>query len=355
MFDAPMNSTTDTYCLSCKATILDALKKIDASSVAMVVVHEEGAVKGVLTDGDLRRALIDGAPLAASINPYFTRDYISVQSDTSRADVLDLMQARYIEQIPIIGEGGSKLLGMHTMHSILGGKAKPNWAVIMAGGKGTRLRPLTEHLPKPMIKVAGRPILERLILHLVGHGVRRIFLSVNYMGHVIEDYFKDGSEFGCSIEYLREEEPLGTGGSLSLLPEMPKEPFFVMNGDLVMQTNLDGMLRFHDEGHFHLTMGVKPYRHEVPFGCVESESGKILSLVEKPSIDHLINAGVYVLSPDAIKAIPPRFFPITDLFQSAVTDGLACGSFLIEDEWTDVGQMGDLKQAQGRDSHQSEG
>jgi dTDP-glucose pyrophosphorylase len=342
-----MSPITDTYCLSCDANILEALKKIDASSVAMVVVHEQGAVKGVLNDGDLRRALIAGAPLTASIYPYFTRDYVSVQSGTSRADVLDLMQARSIEQIPIIGEGGG-LLGIHTMHSILGGKRKPNWAVIMAGGKGTRLRPLTENLPKPMIKVAGRPILERLILHLVGLGVKRIFISVNYMGHIIEDYFKDGSEYGCSIEYLREEEPLGTGGSLSLLPEVPEEPILVMNGDLVMQANLDGMLRFHGEGRFQLTMGVKPYRHEIPFGCVESESGRILSIVEKPSIDHLINAGVYVLSPDVIKTIPKRFFPITDLFKTALTDRLSCGSYLIEDEWADVGQMDDLKQAQGK-------
>jgi len=347
MPETPINPMTETYCLSCEATILEALKKIDCSSAAMVVVHEEGALKGVLTDGDLRRALIGGASLGDSINPYFTRDYVSVKADTSRADVLDLMQARSIERIPIVGEDG-QLLGMHTMHSILGGKAKPNWAVIMAGGKGTRLRPLTEYLPKPMIKVAGRPILERLILHLVGHGVKRIFLSVNYMSHVIEDYFKDGSGFGCSIEYLREEEPLGTGGSLSLLPEVPTDPVLVMNGDLVMQTNLEGMLRFHDNGQFHLTMGVKPYRHEVPFGCVESESGRIVSLVEKPSIDHLINAGVYVLSPAAIKEIPTRFFPVTELFESAVTNGRPCGSYLIEDEWTDVGQMGDLKQAQGK-------
>jgi len=347
MLDAPMNPTADNYCLSCKATIFEAFEKIDASSVAMVVVHEKGAVKGVLNDGDLRRALIKGAPLTASIEPYFTRDYVSVRPETSRADVLDLMQARSIEQIPIIGESG-KLLGMHTVHSILGGKAKPNWAVIMAGGKGTRLRPLTEHLPKPMIKVAGRPILERLILHLVGHGVKRIFLSVNYMAHVIEDYFKDGSDFGCSIEYLREEEPLGTGGSLSLLPELPDEAVFVMNGDLVTQTNLEGMLHFHGEGQFHLTMGVKAYRHEVPFGCVESESGRIVSIIEKPSIDHLINAGVYLLSPEAIRQIPQRFFAITDLFEKAIAEGLLCGSYLIEDEWTDVGQMGDLKEAQGK-------
>jgi NDP-sugar pyrophosphorylase family protein len=233
------------------------------------------------------------------------------------------------------------------IHDVIGGRKLHNVAVIMAGGKGMRLRPITEHLPKPMIRVAGRPILERLVLHLVSYGITRIYLAVNYMSHVIEDHFGDGSRFGCSIEYLREEEPLGTGGSLSLLPEIPSQPVLVMNGDLVMQANIEGLLRFHQAGGFYASMGVKPYRHEVPFGCVESESGRILTVQEKPSIDKLINAGLYVLSPEALASIPRRFFPITELFESALADEQPCGSFLIEDEWTDVGRMGDLQQAQG--------
>lgn len=339
--------------INCKilsdATFRDALGVIDAFAIgAVLVLDTDRKLLGLLTDGDIRRALLGGASLNDVVTPWISKNYVSVGRDVGRAEVLDLMQARLIDQVPVVDDAG-KVVGVHLIHDIIGGRKLDNTAVIMAGGKGRRLRPITENLPKPMIKVAGRPILERLVLHLVSCGITRIYLAVNYMSHVIEDYFGDGSRFGCSIEYLREEEPLGTGGSLSLLPEISDKPVLVMNGDLVMQANIEGLLRFHQEGEFYATMGVKPYWHEVPFGCVETESGRILKVQEKPSIDKLINAGVYVLSPKALASIPEKFFPITELFESALLDEQPCGSFLIEDEWADVGRMGDLKQAQGVD------
>jgi len=328
-------------------TIRDALEVIDAFAIgAVLVLDADAKLLGLLTDGDIRRALLGGASINDPVTPWISKNYVSVGRDVGRAEVLDLMQARLIDQVPVVDDAG-KVVGVHLIHDIIGGRKLDNVAVIMAGGKGMRLRPITEYLPKPMIKVAGRPILERLVLHLVSYGITRIYLAVNYMSHVIEDHFGDGSRFGCSIEYLREEEPLGTGGSLSLLPEISDKPVLVMNGDLVMQANLEGLLRFHNEGKFYATMGVKPYRHEVPFGCIGSESGRILTVQEKPSIVKLINAGLYVLSPEALASIPRKFFPITDLFESALVDEQPCGSFLIEDEWTDVGRMGDLQQAQG--------
>ena len=337
--------------INCKiqsnATIREALEVIDAFAIGVVLVSDaDQKMVGVLTDGDLRRALLAGASLHDVVTPWVSKDYVSVGSDVGRAEVLDLMQARLIDQVPVVDDAG-KVVGLHLIHDIIGGRKLDNVAVIMAGGKGMRLRPITEYLPKPMIKVAGRPILERLVLHLVSYGITKIYLAVNYMGHVIEDHFGDGSRFGCSIEYLREEDPLGTGGALSLLPKIPEQPVLVMNGDLVMQANVEGLLSFHQEGGYYASMGVKPYRHEVPFGCIESESGRIQAVQEKPAIDKLINAGLYVLSPEALRSIPRKFFPITELFESAISDGQPCGSFLIEDEWTDVGRMGDLQQAQG--------
>ena len=329
------------------ATIREALEVIDAFANGVVLVLDnDQKLLGLLTDGDIRRALLGGAMINGPVTPWISKDYISVGTDVGRAEVLDLMQARLIDQIPVLDDAG-KVVGLHLIHDIIGGEKYDNVAVIMAGGKGMRLRPITEHLPKPMIKVAGRPILERLVLHLVSYGITRIYLAVNYMSHVIEEYFGDGSRFGCSIEYLREEEPLGTGGSLSLLPEISNKPVLVMNGDLVLQANLSGLIRFHEEGEFYATMGVKPYRHEVQFGCVESESGRMLALQEKPSIDKLINAGRYVLSPEALASIPKGFFPITELFESALVDEQPCGTFLIEDEWADVGRIDDLNRAKG--------
>ena len=257
------------------------------------------------------------------------------------------MQARRFEQVPIVDEQG-KVIGLHLLHDILGNIARPNWAVVMAGGKGMRLRPLTEKLPKPMIRVAGRPLLERIILHLVSFGIRRIFLSVNHLAPVIEDYFEDGSKYGTKIEYLREDHPLGSGGAISLLPEIPEQPLLVMNGDLIVDTNFTDMIEFHSQNDFYATMGVYSYFHQVPFGCVEIQDNRLAGLEEKPIIEKMVNAGIYVLSPQAVSAIPKNtYFPITTLFEDAIKNNLVCGTFPVEKEWLDIGTPQQLRQARG--------
>jgi NDP-sugar pyrophosphorylase family protein len=241
-----------------------------------------------------------------------------------------------------------KVVGLHLLHDILGNIARPNWAVVMAGGKGMRLRPLTEKLPKPMIRVAGRPILERIVLHLVSYGIRRIFLSVNHLAQVIEDYFEDGSKYGAEIEYLREDGPLGSGGSISLLPEIPEQPLLVMNGDLIVDANFSNMIEFHSQNDFYATMGVYSYLHQVPFGCVEIQDNKLTDLEEKPVLEKMVNAGIYVLSSQAVSAIPKNTnFPITTLFEEALKNNLVCGTFPVEKEWLDIGSPQQLRQARG--------
>ena len=215
----------------------------------------------------------------------------------------------------------------------------------MAGGQGTRLRPYTETVPKPMLKVAGRPVLERLILHLVGFGFRRIFLSINYLGHQIEEYFQDGSGFGCQIEYLREETPLGTGGALALLPEKPSQPLVVMNGDLLTQAKLGAMLSFHHEGSQVATLGVRRYVHYVPFGCVEVAGNRVLKIEEKPPLTKLINCGIYVLDPRLLDRVPKALFSLPDLLDSCIQEGSPVAAFEIGDDWLDVGQHEQLREA----------
>ncbi|MFA7370218.1 MAG: nucleotidyltransferase family protein, partial [Kiritimatiellales bacterium] len=264
------------------------------------------------------------------------------------ADVLELMQARVIEQIPVVDAQG-ELKGIHTLHKLLGNDAKPNWAVIMAGGKGTRLGKLTADVPKPMLKVAGRPILERLILHLVSYGIQNIFIAVNHLSHIIEDYFQDGSKWGCSIKYLRENEPLGSGGALSLLPGNPKEAVLLMNGDLLLEVDLSRMLMFHETNNFYATMGVHSYSHEVPFGCIEMDHSRIVGLEEKPLLTRTINGGVYVLSPEAIQSVPKEtFFPATRLFEEALEKNLSCGAYHLDGDWIDVGEPHQLRHARGQ-------
>lgn len=335
-------------CVPLSASLLDAMRVIDQAAVGIaMVVDETGCLKGTLTDGDVRRVLLQGNPLDAPLEPHIVRDFTSVDPSEGRNEVVELMQARVLSQVPIVDKSG-KLLGLHLLREIMGVKDRPNWAVIMAGGKGTRLRPITEHLPKPMISVAGRPILERLVLHLVGFGIKRIFISVNYKSEMIMDHFGDGKDFGCKIEYLEENEPLGTGGALSLLPEIPKEPMLVMNGDIVTQMKLSGIFSFHTAGQYCATMAVNQYNHQIPYGCIEAdEQGKITNLIEKPTLTQWVNAGIYVIAPEVLAQVPKRFFPITELFEECMSQDKPVGAFVINDEWIDVGEPQELKRAQG--------
>ena len=289
-----MSQNFEDTVVSESASLRTAMEVLDRGSLEIVlVVSPDGALLGTLTDGDIRRAILSGASLEDAASGFMHRRFTAVGPSASRTEVLDLMRACTFQQIPIVDEGG-QLVGLHLLREILGASIRPNWAVVMAGGRGERLRPITDSLPKPMIKVAGRPILERIVLHLVGFGIRRIFLSVNYMGDMIEGYFKDGAELGCNIEYVKEEKPLGTGGALSLLPEKPDHPVLMLNGDLLTQFNVGNMLAFHADGGFKATVGVHEYVHTVPYGVVEREGDRITGIREKPTQTWLANAGIYV-------------------------------------------------------------
>ncbi len=336
------------YCIDPAATLLEAMSRIDETANASAVVRSGEIVKGIITDGDIRRAIIKGASLHEAIKPYYTADFISVGPEATRSDVLALMQAHFIGQIPIVDSKG-RLQGIHTLHCLLGNDIKPNAAVIMAGGKGTRLGKLTEKIPKPMLKVAGRPILEHLILHLISYGIRTVYIAVNHLSHVIEEYFEDGEKWGCSIAYLKESSPLGSGGALSLLPDSISDAVVLLNGDVMLEANIAQMLLFHEEHDYYATMGIHHYSHEVPFGCVEFDNGRITDLNEKPLITKCVNAGVYVLSPAALAEIPcDEFFPITKLFETALEKDLALGAYPLDGDWFDVGMPDQLKQVRGQ-------
>lgn len=328
------------------ARLIDVLRSLDLSGVEIALVMEgKGRLSGIMTDGDVRRALLSGATLDSRLASYVQRNFTVVPPTAGRAEVLDLMQARMLEQIPVVDNEG-ELVGLHLLHDLIGTVERSNWAVIMAGGKGTRLRPMTENVPKPMITVAGRPILERLILHLVSCGIRRVFLSINYLGHVVEGHFGDGTRFGCRIEYLREPMPLGTGGALSLLPVLPTAPLLVLNGDVMTQADFGSLLDFHAAGSFKASIGVREYTHIVPFGCVTAEGHHIVQFHEKPMLTRLVNTGIYVLAPELLERVPrDTDFPITNLFDECLRRGEALGAYPIQDEWIDVGQREQLKMA----------
>jgi dTDP-glucose pyrophosphorylase len=320
----------------------------DSGAQIVLVVDDRGHLRGTLTDGDVRRALLAGAGLDATVGAFASVDNLSVPKGSSRASVLELMTARQIRQIPELDEDGV-VVGLHLIGELLGSVVRPNSAVILAGGRGARLAPLTETIPKPMLTVAGRPILERIVLHLVGSGVRHIWLSVNYLAETIEAHFGSGHQFGCSIEYLRETKPLGTAGPLSLLrtePRQPEDPLLVMNGDLVTEANVGSMLDIHTRTSPAATIAVRRYFQQTPFGCVEVDDGQVVGFTEKPTLERLISAGIYVLDPSCIDLVGDgEALGMPDLLTRIRSQGGVVRVFELGDDWIDVGRHEELSRA----------
>ncbi len=322
-----------------QASLLEAMAVIDRAGLrTALVAGDDGRVVGLLTDGDVRRFLLAGGSLQAPALDAATRTFLSVGPDAEPHDVLRLLLDRGVTCVPALDAEG-RLVGLHTFRTALQAQETDSWAVVMVGGRGTRLGELTDAIPKPMLPVDGRPILEHVVEHLVSHGVRRIFLAVNYLATMIEDHFGDGRRFHCRIEYLREESPLGTGGPLGLLPERPSAPLIVMNGDLLTRIHIGRLLRFHARGGFAATLALREHTVEVAFGVAELDGDRVTALVEKPTLRYDINAGIYVVEPALLDRVPRgRPFPITDLWRAALDDGLPLGGYRMTERWHDIGR-----------------
>ncbi len=341
-------------CTPVTATLRDVATVIDtmASSLCMLT-DNEGRLAGLLTDGDLRRAMLQGASLDAPALPYATTSPQVVDAGSSRAHVLDILQALRIGAVPEV-DSERRVVGLHSLSDIVGGEPLPNVAVIMAGGKGTRLGDLTRSTPKPLMTVAGRTILDWIILGLVGDGIRDVYVSVNHLAGMIEEHVGDGARLGCSVRYLREDagNPLGTAGSLRLLTGQRSdltEPVVVMNGDLMVEFDARSLLEHHRVKGAAVTMGVRSYQHEVPFGVVErGPDGMVIGVTEKPTVSLEINAAVYAVDPQALDLLPegaPSTMPW--LVERCVHRGMSVAAWSITSDWIDVGTPGDLARAKG--------
>ena len=339
------------------ATIRDAMQAIQVGSAnAAVGVDEKGVLVGVVTDGDIRRALLAGSALHDPVDPLVRSDPVTASPSESRSTVLDLMQSRGISQVPVVDRAG-EVVAIHLLRELIGRFDRPNWAVVMAGGRGTRLRPLTETIPKPMVPVAGRPILERIVNHLVGYGIKDIVLSVGYLAKVIEDYFGDGTSFGCSIHYVREsaEQPLGTGGSLSLVRETlgtPSHPVLVLNGDLVTQFNVSDFLEHHLGTGSAVSVGRLSYHHQIPYGVLElDQHGDVKRVVEKPIRKETVSSGIYLIEPRVLEVVPMgEFVPMPQILESCIHRGERVSTWTIDQGWLDVGRPEELAIARGHNA-----
>jgi NDP-sugar pyrophosphorylase family protein len=256
------------------------------------------------------------------------------------------MRERVIRQIPLL-DGDGCVEDLVTWEDLLTVEDLPLQAVIMAGGMGTRLRPLTEELPKPMLPVGGRPLLERIVEQLQKAGIRRVTVTTHYKPEKIIEHFGDGRAFGVELTYVNEHQPLGTGGGLGLLP-VPQQPLLVINGDILTQVDFRAMLAFHQEHRAEMTVAVRRYDVQVPYGVVECDGPFVRQLKEKPQMGFLVNAGIYLLEPSGYDLIPNgKHFDMTDLIQWMLNNGRAVVSFLIREYWLDIGQHTDYAQAQG--------
>jgi dTDP-glucose pyrophosphorylase len=336
-----------------RATLRDALRAIDRNQGrGVLVVDRDQRLLGVVSEREALHALLDGHDFDAPAAPLVRCPPATVDPTRGRAEVLDLMRARALDQVAVVDEDGH-VLGLHCANGMVCAAERDNCVVVMAGGRGSRLGALTDEVPKPMLPVAGRPILERIVLHLVGCGIRRILLTVNYLGHVIEEHFGTGSAFGCRIDYVREDPdcPLGTGGALGLLPRLglrPDRPLVVMNGDLITDCPVGDLLDAHESHGFAATVAVSEYSHQVPFGVVRVEDGGLAGIVEKPVSSWSVNAGVYALQPELLDRVPTdRLYPITSLLDDCLRRGEPVGVWRMPGSWLDVGRPAELAQARG--------
>jgi len=330
------------------ATVQDAIRSLDETGLQIVIVVEaDGVLVGTVTDGDIRRGILRGAVLTSPLSEVLHRDSLVVPPHLGREAVMQLMQANKVRQLPVVDPGGC-VVGVHLWDELALPVERPNLMILMAGGRGIRLHPHTEQCPKPLVSVAGRPMLEHIIERAKKSGFSRFVVALHYLGDMIEEYFGDGSTWGVEISYLREQSPLGTAGALRLLDPRPDVPFLVSNGDVLADVRYSEILDFHEQHGAAGTMAVRVHEWQHPFGVVRTNGVDIVGFEEKPVSRTHINAGIYVMEPATVDLIargeacdmPTLFTRIQGIGRTIV--------YPMHEPWLDVGQADDLTQAQSR-------
>ncbi len=312
----------------------------------VIVVDAENRLLGVVADGDIRRGLLRGITLNDTVDMVMCNKPVSFQYGATRGEISDSLRENKILAVPILQD--DVVVGVDTLQSTQASPVRDNPVFLMAGGFGTRLRPHTDNCPKPMLNVGGRPILETIILRFIDEGFHNFFISTHHLPEIIFDHFGDGSNLNVSITYLHEEQPLGTGGALGLLPScLSDQPLIMMNGDVMTKINLSKLLDFHIKNNASATVCVRDYEYQVPYGVVEYDGQKIIAMREKPVIQHFVNAGIYVVSPVVYKNVPKGVrADMPDILLREVNAGKDVLIFPIHEYWLDIGQPADFQRVQ---------
>lgn len=328
------------------ASIIETIEAIGQSSMQIcLVVDADNRLLGTVTDGDIRRGILGNIVMDDAVSKIMHKEFVCVSIHDDRTVIAELMQRKEIRHIPVVDDE-QRVVDLKLYSQIVMPEPLSNQVVIMAGGLGTRLRPLTDDFPKPLLKVGTTPLLETTIKNFQKYGFSRFVISVNYKADMVENYFGDGSKWGIDISYLREKKQLGTAGALSLLSKRPSKPFFVINGDLLTKINLEQLLDFHANTNANATMCVREYEFQVPYGVVKIKGHRLQSIEEKPVQNFFVNAGIYVLEPEVLDLIPQNtFFNMTSLFEKLIEVDRNVSVFPIHEYWIDIGQIKDFEQA----------
>lgn len=324
-----------------------ALCTLDEGGLRLVlVVDRENHLLGIVTDGDIRRALLRRFDFAAPVTGLMNPEPFCAPAGTPRDTLRNWMEQRSLLHIPIVDDE-KRLIALETYRDLLTAPVRDNWVFLMAGGFGTRLGALTQDCPKPMLPVGGKPMLESILENFVDAGFRRFCISVHYLAERIKQHFGDGQRWGVEIRYVEEQAPLGTAGALGLLPETGGLPVLMMNGDVLTQLDFNALLDFHLAQQAAVTLCVREYDMQVPFGVVEGEHSRVIDIVEKPVHRFFVNAGIYVVSPEVVATtVPPRRIDMPDLVKQVLATPCNVAMFPIHEYWLDIGRPDDFERAQ---------
>ena len=333
-------------CIDKEMSIREAMEVIEAASVQFAMVRENRKLLGVVTDGDVRRGILRGIPLTAPVRTVLNPRPVVARVEQDKNAVARIMRQKRLHHIPVLNEE-DEVVNLYTIEELSYKKSRDNIVVLMAGGLGTRLRPLTDSTPKPLLKVGNKPILATIIENFREDGFYKFYLSVNYKSEMIEKYFGGGESMGVEISYIHEKERLGTAGALYYLPRGTNEPIVVMNGDLLTKADFGDFVDFHRREGAVATMGVREYTRQIPYGVIDFDGERIVSIREKPSETYLINAGMYVLSPEVLDLLrEEKAVDMPNLFTDIIAGGGKTTVYPIREYWLDIGRIDDFERAQ---------
>jgi len=332
--------------LGIRTKIKEALENLALVEIQIVmVVDDAGVLKGTVNDGDIRRGLLNGISLEECIEKIIERNPVTASSKTKLVEIKKLMIEKKVRQIPIV-DHNNIIEGLYLWDEVFAPLTRSNKLIIMAGGAGLRMRPYTENIPKPMLRVAGKPILERIIDKAKSEGFRDILISINYLGDQIEKYFANGSRFGVNIDYIREINPLGTAGALSLLPCFPDQPFVITNGDILTEGSYDDVIKFHQQENAGITIASQIFEMQNPYGVLEINGRQVENITEKPIYKSNINIGVYVLSKKIEQYLQKnKYMDMPELIKEAIKKGETVLTYEIDQNWIDIGSHVDFQRA----------